>query len=137
VKRVLVVVVGIALAAGLVVGLAELTQNRPDIVDVDSASRIRYRVETRGYDEELAAIGLWAACQQVVDSRVPDRMPSAEGDDATFTVTVRPALGEHAQRRLIGCIEDGTIDRVRGDVVSITEFVRGQPAAGEGHRRNG
>jgi hypothetical protein len=137
VKRLLAVVVAVALAAGLVIALAELTQNRPDIVEENSASRIRYRVETRGYDEKLAAIGLWAACQQVVDSRVPDRMPSAESDDATFTVTVRPALGEHAQRRLIGCMEDGTIDRVRGDVVSITEFVRGPPAAGEARRRSG
>lgn len=122
-RRLLAVVLGIALAVGLVVVLAELTQNRPDVVDLGTASRIQYRVETRGYDEELAAIGLWAACQQVVDQRVPDRMPSsAASDDATYTVTVRPALGEHAQRRLIGCLEDGTIDRVHGDVVSITQL---------------
>jgi hypothetical protein len=29
---------------------------------------------------------------------------------------VGPALGEDARRRFRGCLEDGTVDRVRGDV---------------------
>jgi hypothetical protein len=30
-----------------------------------------------------------------------------------------PALGTHNQRKLVGCLEDATIDRLRSDVVSI------------------
>jgi hypothetical protein len=95
-RRLLAVVLGIALGVGLVVVLAELTQNRPDIVDLGTASQIRYRVETRGYDEDLAAIGLWAACQQVVDERVPDRMPS--GDGSAGPRRARPAAADRLPR---------------------------------------
>jgi hypothetical protein len=120
-KRLLVGVLLALVLAGGVAGLARATQNRPDVDVVGSSSEVRYRVHTKGYDPELAAVGLWAACQQVVDSYGSERLPIAFDDDGGFGVTVRPALGEHARKRLVGCIEDGTIDRVKGDVLSIID----------------
>ena len=34
-------------------------------------------------------------------------------------MTITPAIGEHGENRLVGCLEDLTIDRVIGDVVAI------------------
>ena len=38
--------------------------------------------------------------------------------EGQFRVTTAPAVGEHAWRRLKGCLEDMTIDRVLARVVS-------------------
>jgi hypothetical protein len=32
---------------------------------------------------------------------------------------VEPALGAHNRRELVGCLEDGTIDRLQGHVASV------------------
>ena len=40
--------------------------------------------------------------------------PSYTG--VTYVAEVRPSLGEHTRRRLWGCLEDGTVDKVRGTV---------------------
>ena len=36
-----------------------------------------------------------------------------------WQVTIEPAIGEHGENRLVGCLEDLTIDRVIGDVVAV------------------
>ena len=46
-----------------------------------------------------------------------DGGPEALGD-GRYRVVLAPAVGEHDQRKLVGCLEDLTIDRVRGDVVA-------------------
>jgi hypothetical protein len=43
----------------------------------------------------------------------------AEVDDH-FSVTVSPAFGENGRKRLTGCIEDATVDRVMGHVVTLS-----------------
>ena len=35
--------------------------------------------------------------------------------------TLSPAMGPHDRKRLMGCMHDATIDRVRGEVVSIVD----------------
>ena len=91
---------GLALAALTalgIVGLAELTQNRPDPVVAGSATVVAFDVATRDYrgGDETAAHALWA---------------------------ITPAIGENGRKRLVGCLEDGTLDRVMGHVsrVSVT-----------------
>jgi hypothetical protein len=36
-------------------------------------------------------------------------------------LAVEPALGEHARRRLVGCLEDATVDLVRANVEAVTD----------------
>jgi hypothetical protein len=119
VKRVLI---GLAAIAILVVGLmavADATQNRADVVTSET-SEVRYQVRTKGLDTDIAAVGLWAACQQTIGGHRSEGLPVALGD-GQYHVTVHPALGEHDRRRLRGCIADGTIDRTWGSVLEVSD----------------
>jgi hypothetical protein len=119
-KRVLIIAVGAILAVVGVVALASATQNRPDAVDPNSASRIVIEVNTKGFDPVLAANGLFAACHQTVDHmEVIGGVTPVAGEDDTFALVVRPSLGEHSRRRFEGCLKDGTIDRVWANVLAI------------------
>ncbi len=118
-KRALLVVLAVA---GLVMGidvLADLTQDRPDRVLPGSRSEILLEVDSRDRtgSELLSAQGLWGACQGTVYQKlaVPGVTQVAEGQ---FRLQTEPALGEHAWRRLQGCLEDATLDRVKARVLS-------------------
>ena len=118
-KRVLLVVVGVvAVYAGIDV-LADLTQDRPDHVLPGSRSEIVLQVSSsdRTGSDLLAAQGLWGACQGNVWQRLaePGVVQVADG---RFWLVTEPAVGEHSWRRLQGCLEDATLDRVKGHVVS-------------------
>jgi len=104
-----------------VLGLADATQNRADGLKSGTRSEVVLEVETRDvYDPEVAAHGLWGTCQQTVDHK---RLRSFEArGDGRFSIVVEPAIGEHDERRLVGCLEDFTIDRVLGNVVEIRDL---------------
>ena len=118
-KRLVVVVVAVAaLAAGLDV-LADLTQDRADRIPAGSRSEIVVAVRHRstGPAELRTAEGLWGACQGTVWQQLTE--PGVVGlGNGRFLLTTSPAVGEHAWRRLQGCLEDVTLDRVRAEVVS-------------------
>jgi hypothetical protein len=83
----------------------------------NDATRIEFTVEVRNYRHELddAAASLWYTCVAVVNwdsASQPRRI-----DDNRYTATITPSLGEDQRRRFHGCFEDGTIDKVRGNVV--------------------
>lgn len=101
-----------------VIGLADLTQNRPDPVVDGSATTVAFDVATRRYDgdEMTAAQSLWAVCQATVSG---EKSPVTPVDDH-YAVTVSPAFGENGRKRLTGCLEDATVDRVMGHVVSLS-----------------
>jgi hypothetical protein len=115
-------VAGLAgLAALTVLGvhaLADLTQNRPDPVVEGSTTTVAFEVATHGFhgSDAAAAQSLWAVCQPTVPGQ---KSAVAESGDR-FTVTVSPAFGENGRKRLTGCLEDATVDRVLGDVVSLS-----------------
>jgi hypothetical protein len=122
-KRVLFGVLAVvALFAGIDV-LADLTQDRPDHVVPGSRSEIVLEVSSsdRTGSALLSAQGLWGACQGNVWQRLaePGVVQVADG---RFRLTTEPAVGEHSWRRLQGCLEDATLDRVRGHVVSKTDL---------------
>jgi len=119
VKRALLVVLAVA---GVVMGidvLADLTQDRPDRVLPGSRSEVLLEVDSRDRtgSELLSAQGLWGACQGTVYQKLaePGVTQVAEGQ---FRLLTEPALGEHAWRRLQGCLEDATLDRVKARVLS-------------------
>src|SRR5690606_13363 len=107
---------GVALVVGLV-ALADLTQNRPDEVRPGSVTTMTFRVTTRDVQrgDDAAAATLWAVCAGTVGGSITS--PVAVGD--AYAVTISPAIGEHGRKRLTGCIEDVTVDRVKGHVVSL------------------
>jgi hypothetical protein len=112
----------LALAVATVVGigaLMEATQNRPDDPPPGSSSTLAFTVSTRGFPggEQTAARTLMAVCAATVDEAtitVPAK--ARETTDDAWRVTITPALGEHGRKRLEGCLEDVTLDRVIGHV---------------------
>jgi hypothetical protein len=121
-KTLAVLAVAVMGAIGIV-GLAELTQNRPDPVEAGSATVLTFDVDTRDYQrgEGAAAQALWAVCSATVGGDVSGVTAPAEGGVGDgYTVTISPAIGENGRKRLSGCLEDATLDRVMGHVQSIT-----------------
>ncbi len=122
-KRLAVAVVAVAVVTAGLVGLAELTQNRPDKVRRQTATELTLEVRTKGrYPAVLAAQGLWGMCQQTVQS-TRLRGPVTDLGNGRLTLVVEPALGRHATRRLTGCLEDATVPRVTADLVGRRDLV--------------
>ncbi|UPZ31883.1 hypothetical protein MUK60_31310 [Streptomyces sp. LRE541] len=116
-------VVGSALLAALVVGLADLTQTREEEASDSEATSLLLRVDMRGANmtaerQSLAARQLWERCRD--STSVPlNRASLGELGDGLFAGVVRPALGDHDRMRLRGCLEDTGLDRTRLTVVGI------------------
>jgi hypothetical protein len=117
------VVMVVLLAVGSVLGvdaLADATQNRPDPIETGTRSTVVFGVDVRDgkWDEAAAALALWSTCASTVTHTRTVAGPDRAGD--LWSVTLEPALGEHGRRRLVGCIEDATVDGVLGNVVNLT-----------------
>lgn len=125
-RRAVVVVMAVAaLAVGLDV-LADLTQDRADRIPAGSRSEIVLDVRDRetGAADLRTTQGLWGACQGTIWQRLTE--PGAvELGEGRFLLTTAPAVGEHAWRRLQGCLEDMTVDEVQAEVVSKRDLVPG------------
>ena len=116
----LALVVAGALAIG-VVELADRTQTRPEVVDPNSRAQVALAVQTHGYlgATDDAARTLWEVCRpQLGWSTQVVEPPRVEGGE--LQVVVNPAPGSHASKRLRGCIEDTTLDRVKAHLIAIT-----------------
>lgn len=118
-----VTVVGAALLAALVVGLADLTQTREQHENDNEATSVLVQVDTRGAGmtgerRALAAEQVWERCR---DSTSVPLSHAALGDlgGGMFAGVVRPALTEHDRMRLRGCLEDTALDRAHLTVVGI------------------
>lgn len=116
-------VVGAALLAALVVGLADLTQTRAEEADESAATSVVVQVDLRdkSMDEarrSLAARQVWERCR---DSTSVPLNHASLGDlgDGLYAGVVRPALTDHDRRRLRGCLEDATLERVSLTVVGM------------------
>jgi hypothetical protein len=111
----LVVIVAIAVAGAL--GLLELTENRPDPIVPGSTSEIVLDVATKPpITERQGAAGLWAVCLlRAHQHRLVGQRKTR--DDVVYVI--KPALGEHSRRRVVGCLEDATIERVLGHVTAV------------------
>lgn len=124
-KRVVLVAVLVAVAIAGVDWLADLTQNRPDRVVTGSRSEVVLDVRIRhSFDPAPLgrAEGLWSACEHTVRQKLVE--PGlVEVKAGRFLAVTEPAIGEHAWRRLQGCLEDLTIDRLHGHVVSKKDVV--------------
>ena len=129
-KRLAIVVAVIAAAVVAVSHLSDLTQSRPDAVRADSVTELVVAVNEDRFapGQDAAANALWAVCSAQTSSRVvgaSDGLESLGGD--RYRVRLRPALGRHGELKLVGCLEDLTIDRVLGDVKSVRTFELTRP----------
>jgi hypothetical protein len=118
VRAPLVILLLAVFAAAAVDALGDRAQNRPDTVDPGTSTRVVFDVDT--YDAEQpadqSARALWYTCAQTI----PNQIVSLDVDPSgTGTAVVAPGLGDHGRKRIEGCLKDATIDRVRGDVLSI------------------
>ena len=115
----LAVVLGLGLVMGLF-ALADATQNRPDDPTPGTRTEIAFTVDVKdfGRGEAGASAALWSVCSATVDGEVS---PVPTASDARWVVSISPALGEHGEKRLVGCLEDATIDRVSATVVALRD----------------
>ena len=117
----LMVVVGLTVTGFVVIGeLGDLTQSRPDSVRDGGATELVLSVDEErfGPGQAGAAAALWAVCSAQTRSRAigdGELRPLGEG---RYRVVLTPAVGHHEQKKLVGCLEDLTVDRVVGDVES-------------------
>jgi hypothetical protein len=108
----------LAVAGVGVRALADATQSRPDRPERESRSELVLEVDTSGgFDRQLAAQGLWGACQSNIEGTATESFEARS--DGEFAIVVWPALGHTAEKRITGCLEDFTIDRVLGNVTSV------------------
>ena len=124
-------VVAILVVAGLTYVsidlLADLTQTRPEPARPGSRTGITFAVRSRNDRQPAqAAQTLWGACQFMVRRTVSEPGLVALGGDR-FYVELRPELGATARQRLHGCLEDGTVDVVRGRIIEMRSWA---PTAG-------
>jgi hypothetical protein len=96
----------------LVIGLIELTQNRPDPIGTGGRSSFDMVIEVRGEPADVLPIA-----QALVTTCGPMASPwstieVSPLDDSTVRMDVTPSLAENAGRRFTGCLTDLQLDRV-------------------------
>lgn len=125
-KPPVIAALSLALIWGGIDVLGDLTQGRPDLHNSGAASEIMLDVRFDDADLKsptMAAEGLWAACRSTLNKNL-QAPPVIDRAGDFVRIFVRPGLGEHSKRRLVGCLEDSLIDHVQGRVVSIQNFSR-------------
>jgi hypothetical protein len=127
-RRLVLLVVGLAAAVGVVVGvssswdrLAEATQTKADVRPAGSSSEVVLEVEHNRYrpGTALAADALVGACSATVTGAFHTEPLVSEGP-AWFRITIEPQLGPHDEERFVGCLRDQTVDRVEADVHEVS-----------------
>jgi hypothetical protein len=119
-KRVVLVVALVAAVVVTIDAVGDLTQSRPEPRVEGTTTTITFTVDTRSFrqSDDVAAQALWSVCSTTVTGEfgAPERV----GDSERWAATVSPALGETGRTKIVGCLEDLTIERVLGDVVDVT-----------------
>lgn len=108
-------------AVGLV---ADATQSRPDPHPDRTTIHVVVRVRDARDDATQGAGALWAACQGRVGL---DHLEVTADGPGRADLVVSGVMGEHARRKLVGCLEDATLDGIRGSVVGMSTVAREEP----------
>ncbi len=104
--------------------LADLTQDRPDPVRPDQESSVVIAASSRPERPVLEATqAIWGACTTQLGTGF-QALSMTELGGGAVEVVVRPQIGHYAERRLRGCVADGSSDRIGGQVRSITPIDR-------------
>jgi hypothetical protein len=109
-----------AVSVGMVFGLARLTQTQAPERGSESATTVLFALDSQGRLPEgraqLAARQQWERCRDATSIPL-ERAGMTALDENLFAATVHPSLSEHDEMRLLGCLEDATIDRIQLHVV--------------------
>jgi hypothetical protein len=109
------VVLAVVLLASIF-ALAGATQNRPDEIRAGTSSIVSLDVFTTSeVDTESAAERLWQSCAGTTPSSLAED-PVEVSDGTAVSLKLSPALGTYGERRLRGCLEDATLDKVQAAV---------------------
>ena len=116
--------IGLGLVFALYAGidaLADLTQNRPDALEARGSTRLVMTVtasDSDFYSPVVAARGLWNHCRGTINhsSPVPGHLRAGDG---LITLVLEPGIGANTEKRLVGCLQDATIDHVSADVLFV------------------
>jgi hypothetical protein len=138
VGRVFAVVVAALLLYGAIDVIGDATQTRPDAATKGMTTSLVLAISYReaGRNPVATTEALWSACQDSLRTpRALDRDPQAIGLERArmVRIDVTPELGEHAQRRIVGCLEDATLAGVLAHLVkssigpSTSEPGQGEP----------
>lgn len=98
--------------------LGDLTQTRPEELEPGTRSRLVLDVDVQNWHRttEAAFDALWSVCSV----QVPNRPVSvAHRGAGRFEVVLSPALAQGGRKRLVGCLQDATVDRVRAHVRAV------------------
>jgi len=116
--------IAVGLAAAVLVtmtilALRDLTQTRLEDLTRPGSSSIVIGVEQRRTEDPAVDIvaGLWSACRSRLPGGIRVSRIIPTGPDEAMLVIDR-ALGRSGRLRIVGCIEDLTLDLVRADVVA-------------------
>jgi hypothetical protein len=117
-KRLLVVVALIVAISVVVDVLGDLTQSRPDERNFAADTELVLAVEQDRFNggRDSAAAALWAVCSGQTTSRAIGEAGLEHLGEGRYRVVLHPAVGDGEERKLVGCLEDFTVDRVKGNV---------------------
>jgi hypothetical protein len=120
VGRVFAVVVAALLLYGAVDVIGDATQTRPDADTSNMTTSLILSIRHResGHSAEETAEALWITCRSSLKRDLKAWLLPLPGGQASLAIA--PGLGEHARRRIFGCLEDATLDGVQAAVVSST-----------------
>jgi hypothetical protein len=131
VGRVFAVAVAALLLYGAIDVIGDATQTRPDVDTTGMTTSLVLSVSHReaGRTAAETAEALWTTCRSTLRRELTVWL---DPDGAQPRLDITPGLGDHAQRRVVGCLEDATFDGVQADVVSSTTGPSaGRPVQGE------
>jgi len=119
VGRVLGATILVVVAVASVIALAGATQSRPDVIREGTSSEITLQIFGDSHISPTSAgVRLWEACSGTVPRAVDAR--SFDGSGMTsVTIGLAPAVGPNGERRLRGCLEDATLDKIQAAVVGV------------------
>jgi hypothetical protein len=121
-KQALVILALAGAAALSVKVMGDATQTRPDARDANAKTEVVVRLEGQRYFQSLdtAAYALWGTCAATVSGELLDLGVEPIGA-GQYRFAMTPSLGHHGKERLLGCLNDLTIDRVKSNVESVAD----------------
>ncbi|BDU07038.1 hypothetical protein [Nocardia cyriacigeorgica] len=110
-RRLLVLALLAVVAAAGITALSSSMKFETDRGPAGSRTVIGFRAESR-HPTPTPALRLWQECASIANHVRLISGPTPHGQ--VWTVVLEPSLGPHTERRLTGCLDDLTVDGIRG-----------------------
>ena len=128
-KKLLILGIVLVIGAFAVDAIGDATQTREDERHNDRKTEVVMHLEGKNFRQSLdtAAQALWGSCAATVGGHLvePGIEPIGPGE---YRFAMTPSLGDHGKERLLGCINDWSIDRLLSNVESVEDVPLGAAA---------